>query len=498
MLPIVNAQQSAKIDQYYIQQLHIPGLLLMEQAAVAVCKEIFQDFPQPCNVLCIAGKGNNGGDALAVARILQIHGYTVQLGIVSEDLPTDSNANLQYFLHTGQTVLLSEKTVETFFSQPAQIIIDGLLGTGIHRHPSGLYAEIIHHINSHTAFRYAIDIPSGVFADSGQAVFAVQAHKTITFNYPKLGHFLYPGRNYTGQLIIAPIAPQNFLSEHFSEYWVNCFSLPDRAANTNKGSYGKVAILAGSKDMSGAAVLCTKGALAGGAGLTYFLSCDCTCRLIQQLLPPVIAKAISEHEEFLVCQNIMALLKGYHSIILGPGLGQNTASLAAVLAIAASDLPKVLDADALNLLSTTKCPIYGKNTVLTPHPGEFSRMIGIPIEEILSSPLEYARAYAQKYQVCLLLKGATTIVTDGEFSYFITTGTPGMAKGGSGDVLSGVIGAFLAQGFPAVQSAYGAAYLCGRAAELAALQYSTYAMTPEHTIEFLGKAILQEHHKSDM
>lgn len=493
MFPIINAKRIAQIDQKYIQDLRIPGLLLMEQAAISVCNEIFRDFPQPCNVLCIAGKGNNGGDALAVARILQTHGYRVRLGILSEDLPADANSNLQYFLHTGQSVLLSaEDNIAAFFAQPAQILVDGLFGSGLTREPAGLYREIIRRINAHTAFRYSIDLPSGVFADSGQAAFAVQADKTITFSYPKPGHFLYPGRACTGRLVIAPIAPHALLSEHFSEYWVNHFSLPERASDSNKGNYGKVAILAGSEPMSGAAVLCTKAAIAGGAGITYFLGCNPVCRLIRQLIPSAIARAISKEEEFLVCEDILPLLEDYHALVLGPGLGQNKASYGMVSQIAASDFPKVLDADALNLLSKATHPLYGKNTILTPHPGEFSRMIGKPIGEILASPLEYARAYARKYQVCLLLKGATTLVTDGQTSYFITAGTPGMAKGGSGDVLSGVIGALLAQGFPLMQSAYGAAYLCGKAAELAASAHSTYAMTPEHTIEFLGKAILQE------
>ncbi len=493
MIPLANALMSMKIDQRYIQEFHIPGILLMEEAAMAVCRVISDDFPTPCKVICIAGKGNNGGDALAIARILLTWGYQVKVGIVSDMFSGDAAINFEYFLQTKQVTLLTEENMDTFFSFPAEILIDGLLGTGLHRKPQGLYEEIIRRINLHPSFCYAVDLPSGVFADTGHADIAVQADKTITFFCPKLGHVLYPGKSYTGKLQVFPLAPLGdiFCLQDFSEFLVDHFSLPKRKENTNKGSYGKVAILAGSKEMSGAAILCTKAAIAGGAGLTFFLGTSRICHLIQQLIPVAIAKEVSEYENFLSHQDICSFFSSFNSIVLGPGLGKNKLSYQLVTDTASSDIPKVLDADALNILSDIKVN-YGENTIITPHPGEFSRLIGVSIDKILEFPLSYAKDYARKYHVVVLLKGTTSIITDGKTSYFVTAGTPGMAKGGSGDVLSGVIGAFLAQGFSALESAYGAAYLCGKAAEIASEKYSTYAMTPEDTILCLGKAILQE------
>lgn len=490
MIPLLSAEQARNMDQMLIKERKIPGLLLMEQAANAVCREIFADFLTPCTVLCIVGRGNNGGDALAVARILLTQGYSVRLGVLTEDFTGDARTNFLYFQRSGQYTLLDEQTLPAFFAQPAQAMVDGLFGVGLNRPPQGIYREVIRRMRAHAAKCYAIDIPSGVYADSGQVEEAVQAHKTITFAAPKPGHLLFPGRDYAGKLCVAPIAPaQGPFPTSSALFWVDSFRLPARTQNTHKGSFGRVGIAAGSRGMGGAAMLALRSAIAGGAGITCLLGCRYVQDLAQREVPLALARDISSAEDFLCCDNFFKAAEGCTALVVGPGMGTRPESQPLVQQAAEMDLPKVLDADALNLCAQMGIAHFGANTVLTPHPGEFARLSGLPLRDILQNPLAHARAYAKKTGVVLLLKGATSVVTDGEASYLITAGTPGMAKGGSGDVLSGVIGALLAQGLSPCESAYGAAYLCGKAAELAGQEYGAYAQTPEHTIAFLGKAM---------
>ena len=487
MKDVICAKKCLEIDNLLMSDFHIPGILLMEQAANAVCKAIISEHPCPCTVLCIVGKGNNGGDALATARILQTNGYSVKIGLLSNTLPSDADLNLRYFLGRKEVYLLNEDSLADFFSYEAEVIVDGLLGIGLNRPVIGFYAEIIRCINRHTAKVYAIDIPSGVNADNGHAETAVYADKTITFTALKPGHLLYPGKEYCGKVELVQIAPPDAVSALLSAniHWVDNVSLPKRKPNTHKTNYGRLAVLAGSKGMAGAAVMCSKAALAGGSGLTTFLGCEYVTDILQASVPAVMAKSISDHPNYLCCDNIQVLLDEYQAFVLGPGIAQNKNSIPMVLEAAVTDIPKVIDADALNILSR-EAIIYGDNTVITPHPAEFSRLSGLPIKEILGYPIESAQHYAKMHKITVLLKGATSVVTDGDDVYLITAGTPGMAKGGSGDVLSGVIGALLAQGFSPIESAYSAAYFCGKAAESAAIKHGEYSMLPEDTIVELG------------
>ena len=232
-------------------------------------------------------------------------------------------------------------------------------------------------------------------------------------------------------------------------------------------------------------MLCTRAGIAAGAGLCTLLSCGYVCDAAQKSIPGAMARDISSCAESIApAASAEELLSGFSSVAVGPGIGLHQRTGALVRQIAGCDLPKVMDADALTLLSKEALQ-FGANTVLTPHPKEFSRLSGLSIEHILAHPVPCALEFSQKHGVTLLLKGATTVVADGSQAYLITAGTPGMAKGGSGDVLTGVIGGLLAQGFAPAEAAYGAAYLCGKAGERAAAVQGEYAMTAEDTIAHL-------------
>lgn len=482
MKQIALPSQARAIDQDMIVRQKIPGLLLMEQAAAAVCQTAMQMQPSG-RILAVAGSGNNGGDAFAAARILLTAGYDVWLGYLpAKELPADAAVNFAFWEHSERLTLLSEQTLPAFFAQPASIILDGIFGTGLSRAPSGLYAQAICAINKHPAKKIAIDIPSGVFGETGAAPLAVAADATVTFQYAKPGHLLFPGREKTGQLQIAKIGMD---SRELPLKWVDEFSLPARAANTHKGSYGRLGVVAGAKGMAGAALLCTRAGIAAGAGLTTLLSCGYVCDKAQSGLPTAMAREISSHADY-IAPTVSAenMLTGFDALAVGPGIGQEEPTAELVARLAKSDQPKILDADALTLLA--RRPLcFGANTVLTPHPKEFSRLSGLSVEQILQNPVLHAQAFAKEHGVTLLLKGATTVVAAGDEAYFITAGTPGMAKGGSGDLLTGVIGALLAQGLGPAQAAYGGAYLCGKAGERASAAKGERSMTAEDTIAFL-------------
>ncbi len=437
-------------------------------------------------MLCVCGTGNNGGDGYAAARILETAGYQVFVGETEPSKTEDGAKNRAYFQAAGRITTLTEENLDSFFDRECPVVIDALFGIGLHRAPSGLYRRIIEKINSKKTCVVSVDIPSGVFADTGAAECAVAADYTVTFTAPKPGHLLYPGRAHTGELIVAPIAPARDIPVTTSLHHVNAYRLPDRNPDSHKGNYGKLAIFAGSDGMAGAAILSLKAALAGGAGITWLFGVGAVCDAAQTAVPSALCYRLSREDH--IGSFDPALLTGYTALAAGPGLGQNEDTRAAAAYLASLDTPKVLDADALNLLCGAPFA-FGKNTVITPHPGEFSRLTGLSVREITQSPLEHARAFAKRHAIVVLLKGSSTLVSDGEQDYIVTAGSPGMAKGGSGDVLTGFVGALLAQGFSPLEAAYGGAYLCGKAGELAAAQKTEYAATPEDTLFFLPTAM---------
>ena len=484
MQHILTPQEARALDTYMIETLEIPGILLMEQAASAVADAAIRQAGGG-KILVVCGGGNNGGDGWAAARILLTRGYSVQIGYTSLNLPPDAAANMRFFTHTSFAHALTEENAEDFFSahRDASVVIDALFGTGLSRVPEGLYAKMIGLINGHPGYKIAVDIPSGVFGGTGQGDIAVEADETVTFQCPKPGHFLYPGRHNTGRLTVAPIGIASGFPMPALVH-MDGLSLPERTANSNKGTYGRLHILAGSQGMSGAAILCARGAIRAGAGSTALFSCSYTVDKLQATVPTALALPIGDDSSRVRNASPDALLSHCTAVAAGPGLGNHGDLRGLLSQLAVSPLPKVLDADALNILSAD-VPAFCPGTVLTPHPKEFSRLSGKTVEEILADPIGTARAYAAAHGVILLLKGATTVVTDGQSTCLVTAGSPAMAKGGSGDVLTGVIGGLLAQGISPFEAACAGAYLCGKAGETAAAQLGVYAPSAEDTLQYL-------------
>ena len=482
MQPVVTPSRAANLDKFMIESLGIPSIVLMEQAANALANEAEKLCPPGGKIAVICGKGNNGGDGFAAARILLTRGYDVWCGVVGGASTPDSEANALLLSRLNRLEALEDDSDFLARHSDACVIIDALFGTGLKRRPTGIYEKLINEINAHSAHVVAADIPSGVFGDNGQAETAVNADVTVTFQYPKPGHFIFPGREKTGVLKIAKIGVDNGLSP-FDIFHVDALCLPSRKSNTNKGSFGKLSVIAGSKGMAGAAVLCARASIAAGSGLTRVGCTEYVAGVIQQSVPEATVEVLGQD----AIEPEKALTFADGALAIGPGLGSGTHIADVLRLILPSELPKVVDADALNAISREKELLnIIKNAVITPHPKEFSRLSGMSVQEVLADPVKAASEFALGYNVTVLLKGATTVVADGAKTALITAGSPCMAKGGSGDVLTGVLGSFLAQGMGVFEGAYSAAYFCGKAGERAAAVMGDYSASPMDTIANLN------------
>ncbi len=482
LTPVVTPKESSLSDRYMIDKLRIPGVLLMEQASDEVARAAASLCGKDDVILVLCGKGNNGGDGLAAARILISRGYNVKVGVTSENYSDDAGINFEFFKAFGGYTLITPDNTEDIFACDAKVIIDALFGTGLSREPGGIYAELISLINAHPAKVVSVDIPSGVFGETGQCGLCVDADITVTFQYPKIGHYIYPGAEHAGRLIIKKIGVDD--NTQPCVYHVDDVTLPPRARNTNKGSYGKLTIMAGSKNYSGAAILCTHAAMRTGSGLTTCLCDSVTAIATKAALPEAMAKICGDEY---VCDE-QSVIKYFNATaaVIGPGLGTEAATAHVVKRAVSYPLPKVIDADALNILSNDINLLKGTNCVITPHPREFSRLTNIPVSNVLSNPIKHACDLALKLGIVVLLKGASTVITDGRTTFIVTAGAPSMAKGGSGDVLSGVIGGLLAQGYGLLESAYMGAFLCGKAGEAANKNLGDYAPLAGDTIDNLN------------
>lgn len=482
---VLTPEEARDTDAYMINELGIPSLALMEQAATAVADAAMGAK----KVLAIAGGGNNGGDALAAARILLTRGIDVAVGVTTREYKGDAEANYRLF-KDASVLLADEGAIDAFFAEhaDADVIIEGIFGTGLSRAPEGRYAHLINAINAHKAKVIAIDIPSGINGGTGHGEVAVRADETVTFQYPKYGHYVVPGRLFTGKLTVAPIGICR--GTEGKAFHVDFAKLPKRAADANKGTYGRLAIIAGQRGMAGAAQLAARGALAAGAGLTQVVSVDYVTDVLQKVLPEAMTRTLGDLErmETLSLEDVA----GAKAIAIGPGMGVERKLLRSIGDILETDIPKVIDADGINLLSLDRELLKrAKKAVITPHPREFARISGMDVSDVLKNPVQAAREFGKEYGVDVLLKGATTVVYNHETdeTALITSGSPAMAKGGSGDVLTGVIGALMAQGLAPFEAAWAGAYFCGKAGKAAADEKGEYSATAMDTVANLGKFI---------
>jgi len=500
MQKIFSSDQVRKADAYTIQNEPISSTDLMERAAAA-CVEWMNTFQNLANkhVHIFCGPGNNGGDGLAIARMLIEKEVQVSVFIPNEPVKKsqDFSNNLQRLRACGAET----QSFETFdLSQLTEnsILIDSLFGSGLSKPLEGIYKELVTLINDSKCITVSIDIPSGLFVDKPVDPVKdsiIKADYTLSFQFPKLS-FLFPENEYiTGNWQILPIGlhPDFIDSEPCRNYLVEFADvkgiLKPRSRFSHKGTYGHALLIGGSKGKIGAAVLMGKSCLRSGAGLVTVHLPNCGYQVIQTAAPEVMVSIDPDENE---C-TILPHPDSFSTIAAGPGLGTGKYSATMLKhLIQEARVPLLLDADALNILSDnpTWRAFLPKGTVLTPHPGEFARLAGKTSNSF--DRLEILRAFCIKYSLNIVLKGAYTVVCSPLGNcYFNPTGNPGMATGGSGDVLTGLIAGLLAQGYNATEACISGVYLHGLAGDLALEETGYEALVASDIIKNLGNAFLE-------
>ena len=476
-MKIVSARQMAALDKETIEQHAVPGLDLMERAGTGIFVEtlaLLDALDAPSKAVLLAGKGNNGGDAFVVARLLhseRVETLTVLVGATPDEIKGDALENYKRLVELKPEIM-SVQTAEELETlrercESASVVVDGLLGTGLSGEPKGLMAEAIRFINSLGVPVVAIDIPSGISGDcgvpgepEGAAACFVRADLTVTMALPKLGCFLGKAINALGRLSVVDIGiPEEVVAgaRSYGELMTPneiAHLLRERERLSHKGTYGRLFVLAGSRGYTGAAALAANAAMRAGAGLVFLgipeslnpiLEVKCTEPMTVPL-PETHAGTVSDQAYF----DIKARLEHCDALVIGPGLSTNekTALLVRRL-LGEATLPVVVDADGLNCLEGRAEVIRACRApmIITPHPGELARLTGIKQGRILADPWDAARQTAHNNNVICVLKGAhTCIALPGGEVFVNILGNAGMASGGVGDVLTGIIGALLAQG----------------------------------------------------
>lgn len=514
-MKVLTAGQMKEIDRRTIEEIGIPGPVLMENAGLQVVGVLRHELGlQPGDrVVVVAGKGNNGGDGLVVARHLFNQGLEVQVLLVGkkEEVRGDAALNLQIAQRIGVPII--EIDGESAWKKHKKVlkntcfIVDALFGTGLSSPLHGLYASVVEEINRSGAFVLSVDIPSGLSSDTFEVIGpAVRADLTVALAAPKIPHVFPPAEEFVGQLMVADISIPPFLlnNESLKLELVEIESLmpyfQPRARDTHKGTYGHLLILAGSFGKTGAAAMAGKAALKMGAGLVTVATAE-SClpqvarampELMTEPLPETTARTISEK----ALPRVLELLEGKDALLVGPGLSTDPSTTSLVLhlldRLKKAKIPVVIDADGLNILaSKPEClKSLPKKTVLTPHPGEFSRLTGLSTPEILKNRLKLAPEFATRHRLYLVLKGYRTLVVSPEGRLMINpTGNPGMATGGSGDVLSGLIASEVMQVEDLLQAAVNAVFVHGLSGDLAAEKIGERSLTATDLIKFLPAAV---------
>ncbi|MDA8173374.1 MAG: NAD(P)H-hydrate dehydratase [Nitrospiraceae bacterium] len=509
-MKVATAAQMRRIDSATIKEFGIPSLVLMERAALSVVKRIKGISPSPKKTIVLAGSGNNGGDGLAVARMLKNEGWNVKAFLIKtgSGLSVECKAQLETAKKFGVEVFNKPPEPADFHSA---IIVDAIFGTGLGRPIEGPVKKIIEVVNGFPENQViAVDIPSGINSDTGGIMgTAIKATCTVTFGLPKPGLLLHPGREHAGRLFIEDIG---FPSILLGDPAINCqltvaedisSLLPERPPYSNKGDFGHVLLLAGSSGKTGAALLGARAALRTGAGLV-------TMGVPEDTLHDYQANALDEMTFPLpsasgglsaaALDEVLRFMTSRGSVLaMGPGLGVTPDIIKLVWGLVKSCAsPMVIDADALTalkenpqMLRQAKAP-----AILTPHPGEASRLLGTSVKEIEQDRIGAARRLAELTGAYVVLKGVPTITAEPEGSIHInSTGTPAMAKAGMGDVLTGMVAALLAQGLPPADASVAAVYIHGLAGEIARRMrgsvYSVLASDLHETISLAFEELIK-------
>lgn len=500
-----------EIDRMAIEEWGIAGLVLMENAGRAVVdaleKELGEVKKQRFLVVC--GKGNNGGDGFVITRHLLNRGAEVNCFILGkiDELKGDARTNAQILINNGYEIIevstLDELSRLLALTSRASVVIDAIFGTGLSSPPQGIFAKVIQLLNESGNYVVSVDIPSGIDADTGGVLEpAIRADLTVTMGVPKYGLLLYPGRAYAGKLIVADIGiPYQLLKERTKTFLIDeefvRQNLPRRPADGHKGSFGSCLLLCGSRGYSGACVLAGMAAVRSGAGLIHLgypkgisqVIESCAIEPVKHPLPETDSETLSPA----ALPFILELLSKVDSIAIGPGISTHPETKKLLLELLPRlEKPTVIDADGLNnfagaieILKEVKAPL-----ILTPHPGELSRLISKNPAEINANRITVAREFALNHKCVLVLKGAPTVIATPDGQVFVNpTGNSGLASGGTGDVLTGLLAGLIAQGASPINAALIGTFLHGLAGDIGAEELTGYSLAAGDLLNYIPKAL---------
>ena len=494
-MKLLTTLQIRGLDKRTVEEENISPIDLMERAATALANAITHMFQQPRTFKIFAGPGNNGGDALAVARLLTGHGHKLEVylfnpkGHLSDDCQTNAERLLDY-----PEIQFTEVTSH-FAPVPllkSDIVIDGLFGSGLSKALDGGFAAVVKYINASPAMVISIDVPSGLMCEDnsyniGENI--IKADTTLTLQLPKLAFFFPENQKYLGEWFCLDIRlSQQGLDEAVSKYYVTNMDLvrpmlKTRNEFSHKGTYGHALLIAGSYGMAGSSVLAARSCMRSGVGLLTVHAPKCNNSILQTAIPEAMVHHDEHEHHFAMPLNTQT----YNAVAIGPGIGQHEDTENALHEqLETSISPIILDADALNILASNKTwlPLVPKHSILTPHPKEMERLIGHCANGY--ERLIRAQELAERMQVNIILKGAwTAVITSDGVCRFNPTGNPGMATAGSGDVLTGVLLALMAQGYSPENAAIIGTYIHGAAGDLAAEEKGENGMIASDIIEKL-------------
>lgn len=495
---IVNAREMKRYDAETVSHFGIPSMVLMERAALVTVEEILNSGADLSNVAVFCGSGNNGGDGIAIARMLFLNKLKVKILMVGSEKSYSEQTKQQLKIAVKYKVPIEYIEGDEIAGTTYTTIIDAMFGIGLSRNIEGRYAKILEEINTSLATKIAVDIPSGICADTGKVMgCAVKADFTVTFAFYKTGLLLYPGAEYAGKVIKRDIGIYAIDGQRSNAvlytYDNNDLSqlLPVRYAGSNKGTYGKVLLIAGSLAMAGAACLSGEAAYRMGCGLVRIITPEENRTILQSTLPEAVLMVYGK--EHIEESSVLDAIRQADVIGIGSGIGTATVAKRLLeLVLTHARVPVVVDADGLNIIAERKELLRNhlQPVIITPHIGEMSRLTGKSISEIKAEPIACARQFANEYQVICVLKDSRTVVTDpqGE-TYLNLSGNHGMSTAGAGDVLMGMISGLLASGAEGMKAATAGVWIHGLSGDRMVKETGTRGLLARDIVTGISRVI---------
>lgn len=503
-MKIATRETIKEIDCMTIEKYGVQGIVLMENAGRAVANVIRREFPNQDNISVFCGGGNNGGDGFVAARHLINTGKKVTTYLLKNrnEYSGDARTNLDSLSKISKDI----KRLKSNFSnyQESDLIVDSIFGTGLDREIRGPYKKIIETINSLKTPKVAVDLPSGTDANKGIPLgTSIIADVTVTFVVPKLGISIYPGLDYCGKIYVAGITTPKILEDKvFYELvtFKKCRSIiRERLSDTHKGSYGHTLIVAGSSGKTGAAVLCAHASVRSGSGLVTVAVPQSVVNSVDEKITEAMSLGLQDGGKGFLSEislgQVVSELSSKTSLAVGPGISVNQDTKNFLLKILAeSQVPIVADADAVNIIAENKDLLKKLKVpvILTPHPGEMARLMGITTREVQLNRVKHAEKFAVSHKCYVVLKGARSVIATPDGYVFINpTGNPGMSSGGTGDVLTGVISGLISQKYSPLEACLLGTFIHGLSGDIAVKETGPSGITATDVANLIPKALKQ-------